>query len=114
MSSFTHQGGDASRDSGRLNPDNARNIGVLSDPQSQYEAIQRREERLDSSFITAVKAAGTYCRPSCRAKTLARKTSTLSRGRPAPSSLDTEPASVAPRCSAPGPAGAWPVDARRA
>ncbi|WP_089015466.1 Ada metal-binding domain-containing protein [Micromonospora inositola] len=42
---------------------------MLSDPQSQYEAIQRREERLDGSFLTAVKTTGTYCRPSCRAKT---------------------------------------------
>lgn len=42
---------------------------MLSDPQSQYEAIQRREERLDGSFLTAVKTIGTYCRPSCRAKT---------------------------------------------
>ncbi|WP_089016461.1 Ada metal-binding domain-containing protein [Micromonospora coriariae] len=42
---------------------------MLGDPQSQYEAIQRREERLDGSFLTAVKTTGTYCRPSCRAKT---------------------------------------------
>lgn len=42
---------------------------MLSDPQSQYEAIQRREERLDGSLLTAVKTTGAYCRPSCRAKT---------------------------------------------
>ncbi|MGQ5262014.1 Ada metal-binding domain-containing protein [Micromonospora sp. ZYX-F-536] len=42
---------------------------MLSEPQSQCEAIQRREERLDDSFLTAAKTTGTYCRPSCRAKT---------------------------------------------
>ncbi|WP_200213058.1 Ada metal-binding domain-containing protein [Micromonospora coerulea] len=55
---------------------------MLSDPQSQHEAIQRREERLDGSFLTAVKTTGTYCRPSCRAKPLARKTSIFTRQRP--------------------------------
>ncbi|MFG2099944.1 Ada metal-binding domain-containing protein [Micromonospora echinaurantiaca] len=31
--------------------------------------MHRREERLDGSFHAAVKTAGTYCRPTCRAKT---------------------------------------------
>ncbi|WP_088993064.1 Ada metal-binding domain-containing protein [Micromonospora echinaurantiaca] len=34
-----------------------------------YKAIQRREERLDGSFLAAVKTTGTYGRPTCRAKT---------------------------------------------
>ncbi|PWR06989.1 hypothetical protein DKT69_35730 [Micromonospora sicca] len=85
---------------------------MLSDPQSQYEAIQRREERLDGSFRAAVKTTGTYCRPSCRAKT------------PRTENVDFRPTAASaqlagyrackrcsPRRSAPGPAGAWPVDA---
>ncbi|MBQ0896901.1 hypothetical protein KBX37_28045 [Micromonospora sp. U56] len=88
---------------------------MLSDPQSQYEAIQRREERLDGSLLTAVKTPRAYCRPSCRAKT------------PRTENVDFHPTAanrparwipslqaLLPGRSAPGPTSAWPVDARRA
>ncbi|WP_130334507.1 Ada metal-binding domain-containing protein [Micromonospora kangleipakensis] len=96
MPSFTHQGGDRRR------------LPRLGRTQIRTTW----EERLDGSFLTAVKTTGTYCRPSCRAKT------------PRTENVDFRPPAASaqlagfrawkrcsPRRSAPGPAGAWPVDA---
>lgn len=39
------------------------------DPDQCYVAVQRRDERFDGWFVTAVTTTGIYCRPSCPATT---------------------------------------------
>ena len=36
---------------------------------AQYEALQRRDPRLDGIFFVAVKTTGIYCRPVCKVRT---------------------------------------------
>lgn len=44
-------------------------VGVITDFDHCYGAVQSRDPRFDGWFFTAVRTTGIYCRPSCPAKT---------------------------------------------
>ena len=45
----------------------------IIDEESAWAAVLRRDRKLDGRFVTGVHSTGIYCRPSCGAKTPARK-----------------------------------------
>ncbi len=51
--------------------------GIMTDFEAQYAAIASRDSRYDGQFFTAVRSTGIYCRPSCPARTPARRNVTF-------------------------------------
>ncbi|MGL5823815.1 MAG: Ada metal-binding domain-containing protein, partial [Nocardioides sp.] len=49
------------------------------DTEACYRAVSSRDRRFDGVFYTAVRSTGIYCRPSCPARTPARRNVTFHR-----------------------------------
>lgn len=61
----------------RLHPGVGQTGGIMTDFEARYAAIASRDSRYDGQFFTAVRSTGIYCRPSCPARTPARRNVTF-------------------------------------